>query len=105
LALHETKDDDELWFDYGIVPNFLVGQTLQSSIRIGTDRLPQPLTTNFPRADIYELLTPDLLHQAIKGTYKDHLVTWVEDYLKITYGSSRGLQILDEIDRRFVPFN
>ncbi|KAF9787417.1 hypothetical protein BJ322DRAFT_1187539, partial [Thelephora terrestris] len=60
----------------------------------------QPFTTKFPRADIYELLTPDLLHQAIKGTFKDHLVTWVEDYLKLTYGASRGLEILNEIDQR-----
>ena len=62
----------------------------------------QPFTTRFPRADIYELLTPDLLHQAIKGTYKDHLVTWVEDYLNLEYGRSRGSEILDEVDRRFV---
>ena len=34
--------------------------------------------------------------------YKDHLVTWVEEYLKITHGSSKGSQILDEIDRRSV---
>lgn len=61
----------------------------------------QPFTTKFPRADIYELLTPDLLHQAIKGTFKDHLVTWVEEYLKLVHGASRGLEILDEIDRRF----
>lgn len=56
----------------------------------------------FPRADIHELLTPDLLHQVIKGTYKDHLVQWVEDYLKIVHGPSKGESILDEIDRRYV---
>jgi hypothetical protein len=60
----------------------------------------QPYTTKFPRADIYKLLTPDLLHQVIKGTFKDHLVSWVEDYLKIIYGSSDGMRILDEIDQR-----
>ena len=58
--------------------------------------------TNFPRADIYELLTPDLLHQVIKGAFKDHIVTWIEDYLEIVYGSSKASQILDEIDRRYV---
>lgn len=56
----------------------------------------------FPRADIHELLTPDLLHQVIKGTYKDHLVQWVEDYLTIVHGPSKGENILDEIDRRCV---
>jgi hypothetical protein len=64
--------------------------------------LSQPFTMRFPRADIHELLTPDLLHQVIKGTFKDHLVQWVEDYLKKTYGPSKGDGILDEIDRRYV---
>ncbi|KAI9569828.1 hypothetical protein HD554DRAFT_2037827 [Boletus coccyginus] len=31
--------------------------------------------THFPRADIHELIVLDLLHQLIKGTFKDHLVT------------------------------
>jgi len=62
----------------------------------------QPFMMRFPRADIHELLTPDLLHQAIKGTYKDHLVQWVEDYLKEIHGPSKAEGILDEIDRRYV---
>src|SRR5579872_6618772 len=59
----------------------------------------QPYTTKFPRADIHELLTPDLLHQAIKGTFKDHLVEWIKKFLKIMHGSSKAEDILDEIDR------
>ncbi|KAF5361126.1 hypothetical protein D9758_009059 [Tetrapyrgos nigripes] len=33
-----------------------------------------PFTHDFLRADIHELMSPDLLHQAIKGTFMDHLV-------------------------------
>ena len=54
----------------------------------------------FPRADIHELLTPDLLQQFIKGTFKDHLVTWVEEYLVITHGWAHADKILDDIDQR-----
>ena len=56
---------------------------------------------NFPRADIYELITPDLLHQLVKGTFKDHLVDWVSEYLTLRYGPSRGQKILDDIDARY----
>ena len=56
----------------------------------------------FPRADIHELLTSDLLHQVIKGAFKDHLVVWVEDYLRLVHGPSKAEHILDEIDRRYV---
>lgn len=62
----------------------------------------QSFMMRFPRADIHELLTSDLLHQVIKGAFKDHLVQWVEDYLKIIHGSSKAKSILDEIDRRYV---
>ncbi|KAF5379427.1 hypothetical protein D9615_006625 [Tricholomella constricta] len=59
-----------------------------------------PFTVGFPRADIHELLSPDLLHQVIKGTFKDHLVTWVYQYLKLEYGEARALEITQDIDRR-----
>ena len=60
----------------------------------------QPFTVHFPRADIHEMLSPDLLHQLIKGTFKDHLVQWVGDYLAIEHGESKANEILDDIDRR-----
>ncbi len=59
----------------------------------------KPFTNDFPRADIHELLSGDLLHQLIKGTFKDHLVTWIGEYLTIEHGESRAKEILDEIDR------
>ena len=64
----------------------------------------QPFTSQFPRADIHELLTPDLLHQLIKGTFKDHIVTWVIDYIKATAeNATEANRIIDDIDRRYSP--
>jgi hypothetical protein len=60
----------------------------------------QPFTHSFPRANIHELLVPDLLHQIIKGTFKDHLVAWVGDYLHRVHGESHGLKIIGDIDRQ-----
>ena len=59
----------------------------------------------FPRADIHKLLLPDLLHQLIKGTFKDQLVEWVNQYLHITYGESHALAIIEDIDRRYVYYS
>ncbi|KAJ6448828.1 hypothetical protein C8R45DRAFT_1057369 [Mycena sanguinolenta] len=59
-----------------------------------------PFTHGFPRADIHELLTPDLLHQVIKGTFKDHLVDWVNQYLHAVHGETRALEIIADIDHR-----
>jgi hypothetical protein len=69
-----------------------------------TVRHQQPFTNYFPRADIHELLSPDILHQLIKGTFKDHLVTWVEQYLIAKDGKARAKEILDDIDQRFANF-
>ncbi|KAL6305518.1 hypothetical protein BKA93DRAFT_816904 [Sparassis latifolia] len=59
-----------------------------------------PFTNDFPRADIHELLSPDLLHQIIKGTFKDHLVSWVEDYIHLTYDKKEVKRIMADIDQR-----
>ncbi|KAI0740248.1 hypothetical protein C8Q76DRAFT_765250 [Earliella scabrosa] len=72
----------DLWDDYGIVGDLL------------------PFTTAFPRADIHEMIPPDLLHQIIKGAFKDHLVTWVEEYLVLTHGKTGAEAIMADIDRR-----
>jgi hypothetical protein len=42
------------------------------------------------------------LHQVIKGTFKDHLVAWVGEYLVLEHGEAQANEILDDIDRRFV---
>ncbi|KAH9946447.1 hypothetical protein B0H21DRAFT_779117 [Amylocystis lapponica] len=76
-------DAETLWDVFGVVDDVV------------------PFTNHFPRADIHELITPDLLHQVIKGTFKDHLVAWVEEYINMTAGSTREAKhIMDDIDRR-----
>ena len=62
----------------------------------------QPFTCDFPCGNIYQMISPDLLHQLIKGTFKDHLVTWICEYLVIQHGEHRAGVILDDIDRRYV---
>ncbi|KAJ7888963.1 hypothetical protein B0H14DRAFT_3081915 [Mycena olivaceomarginata] len=57
-------------------------------------------TRDFPRADIHEMLSPDLLHQIIKGSFKDHLVTWVGEYIYLAHSKAKADEIMDEIDRR-----
>ncbi|KAF7344723.1 hypothetical protein MVEN_01633000 [Mycena venus] len=83
-ALLDVFDHKRLWDDYGIISDVL------------------PFTWTFPRADIYELISPDLLHQVIKGTFKDHLVTWVSQYLESIHTKKKAAQIMADIDRRYV---
>ena len=64
------------------------------------NHISQPFTSGFPRAEIYELLSSDLLHQIIKGTFKDHLVLWVEQYLIKKHGAKGATKIMADIDRR-----
>ncbi|OCH86317.1 hypothetical protein OBBRIDRAFT_738221, partial [Obba rivulosa] len=59
-----------------------------------------PFINYFPRADIHELLSLDILHQLIKGTFRDHLVTWMENYLKKKHGLTQAAVILADIDCR-----
>jgi hypothetical protein len=94
-----------LWTDYGVDDDIIVGSFLLSTgrthPRLTVFIYVQPFTSDFPHADIYEMISPDLLHQIIKGTFKDHLVTWVCEYLVAEHGERKANEILDDIDRRY----
>ncbi|KIK99827.1 hypothetical protein PAXRUDRAFT_131238, partial [Paxillus rubicundulus Ve08.2h10] len=57
-------------------------------------------TSYFPHSNIHVLFAPDLLHQLIKGTFEDHLIDWVGNYLEETHGAPCAKEILDDINRR-----
>ena len=97
----EKLELGEAWYDFGAVGNVVVCFSYIYYLG-GHNILYQPFTEHFPRADIHELLAPDLLHQLIKGTFKDHLVTWIESYLTHTHPSKLAKKILSIIDRRSV---
>ena len=40
----------------------------------------------------------------IKGTFKDHIVAWVEQYLRRVHSKSEADKIMDDIDRRYFQF-
>jgi Plavaka transposase len=60
----------------------------------------QSFMADVPQARALLTLAPDLLHQLIKGVFKDHLVQWVEEYLILVHGKKRAEEILDDIDCR-----
>jgi Plavaka transposase len=90
-----------LWDEYGLVGDLVVCNHLIRPFIPPNSDASQPFTNDFPRADIHQLIAPDLLHQLIKGTFKDHLVSWVGKYIVNTHGQARANEILDDIDKRY----
>lgn len=77
--LHQTFDPSILWDEYGVDEGVMVSFSSTTVEYLLLTILSQPFTNDFPRADIHELLSGDLLHQIIKETFKDYLVPWVEE--------------------------
>lgn len=102
--LVEAWEPGTIWTDFGVRADIIVGSYAPWFLCEIKGSL-QPFTHGFPRADIHELLTPDLLHQVIKGTFKDHLVTWINEYLVEEHGDAHGQAIIADIDYRYVALN
>ncbi|KAF5373561.1 hypothetical protein D9758_000926 [Tetrapyrgos nigripes] len=66
----------------------------------GMDEGVTPFTCHFPRADIHEMMSADLLHQIIKGCFKDMLVDWSFQFLALEHGNEEASRIIDDIDYR-----
>ncbi|KAH7918242.1 hypothetical protein BV22DRAFT_1134733 [Leucogyrophana mollusca] len=81
-VLVKELDLSILWDEYGIVGELV------------------PFTNGFPRADIREIMAPDILHQLIKGVCKDHLIVWVQQYLELNHTKADAATIMDDIDHR-----
>jgi hypothetical protein len=94
-----SHDPDLMWDAFGIAPGVTVILKTIQSIFDAYSTL-QPFTDYFPRADIHELISPDILHQVIKGTFKDHLVEWVLNYIKTHHSAHEAHIQIDELDRR-----
>jgi hypothetical protein len=96
-------DESVVWDEYGLRADIVVRHSLPLPHDTKIMSF-QPFTHGFPCADIHELIMPNILHQLIKGTFKDHLVTWVEEYLVLTHGKTHALRIIQDIDRRCASF-
>ncbi|KXN87508.1 hypothetical protein AN958_08745 [Leucoagaricus sp. SymC.cos] len=77
-------------------------QGMRSSSREHRTKLEEhdPFAEDFLYSDIYSMLVSDLLHQVIKGVFKDHLVSWIKEYITEVgpWSTKKVKKIMSEID-------
>jgi len=99
----EIIELDQLWDKYGLVGKVVICFN-QSSLPSAFDWDAQSLeafTKDIPRADIHELILPDILHQVVKGTFKDHIVDWIQAYIGKVNLENCAQEVLDDIDKQW----
>ena len=92
-------DTLELWDDWGVVNDVTVNilpSLFQAKSLIHSTFL--AIHSTFSPRDICEMISPDLLHQIIKGAVKDHIVDWVTQWLINTHGKAHANKVLEDID-------
>ena len=71
----EGLSSSSLWDDYRIIDNIMVSSPLYN--------------------DVLKAIHVEVIYK-----FKDHLVTWVEEYIKLSNTPSQAKKILADIDRR-----
>jgi len=74
-----------LWDEYGIIGDVIVSCNLLHMFIKTYLKSFQLFMNAFPCADIHELHAPDFHHQLIKGAFKDHIFSWVNNHVKVEH--------------------